>query len=733
MNPIQPLLRFARRLQRQQRGAVALTFLATSAVMIMGTLGAIDLARYNIAESRLQNAVDATGISAGQALSAWDPAVTADKTAWENYAGAFFSANMPDRYLSSSITSSTIKAGLQYCTADPAGAIHCPSQATAGTPVSAQYVNINAHGTLPLISVGFLKVASLPLAADNQVIRRLKNNTEIVLALEDSRYTGVGNANIQDAAKKLVAAALGSMNLEDSAAAQGIRVGVVPFSAMVRMNPGVGHTPNVRNWVKAVATQLGVNAYVQTNNWLGCISEPYPPNVGYYWGNGGNPVLPAIKRLPPNPSNVTDPNSFQPVFMPIPATSKGTKSTLGNFAGNSGITVTQLDSNDNRTATTVSINKNNKDTNVIPRGPSNLNTRRQGLPVVSNDPNYRLIGIDASTNWGNVAPAVYSAFEPDSCAFVGLTQFLSQDVPTLTAAIGTLQGDLRSESLIPGGLLWSWRMLAPEWSTSVAGMGRGWSDSQPDLPADPANTDASKPLVKGRAIVLVSTGKNSTATDTGYQAPMMYNPSPPLPVQQSDFQMVVNYCNNGTVLPTLDSFGVATGCPSGALQTGVITTPTLSSINGNSGIGNRGSATNPLDTIKQVAIWPATSLVNLDMRSSSSVVSAFASYGQKLVGSHSLSAFLDTNATIGWPAGTTTGLTADNAKSYMLAVCDAIKSDSPAHPIHLYTVFLGGGDQAAMGTCASGPAYAYTNENTNNLSSTFAAILGSMTELRLTE
>lgn len=47
----------------------------------------------------------------------------------------------------------------------------------------------------------------------------------------------------------------------------------------------------------------------------------------------------------------------------------------------------------------------------------------------------------------------------------------------------------------------------------------------------------------------------------------------------------------------------------------------------------------------------------------------------------------------------------------------------------------GSGDsgQTNLGNCSSGPAYAFTNFNTKNLSSTFAAILGSMTELRLTK
>jgi Flp pilus assembly protein TadG len=84
MSPIKPLRRFAHRLHRNQRGAVALTFLATSAIMLMGTFGAIDLARYHNAESRLRDAVDDTSISAAQELGAWEPAICSDKSAWQN-------------------------------------------------------------------------------------------------------------------------------------------------------------------------------------------------------------------------------------------------------------------------------------------------------------------------------------------------------------------------------------------------------------------------------------------------------------------------------------------------------------------------------------------------------------------------------------------------------------------------------------------------------------------------
>ncbi|TAN27925.1 MAG: pilus assembly protein [Castellaniella sp.] len=772
MSPIKPLRRFAHRLQHNQRGAVALTFLAVSAVMLMGTFGAIDLARYNIAETRLRDAVDATSISAAQALGAWDPAITSDKTAWQNYAGAFFSVNMPDDYLNSDVTANTIKSGIQYCTADSSGNITCPSQAPAGTPMSAQYVNVTAQGKLPLLSTGFMKVASFTLSANNQVIRRLKNNTEIVLALEDSQYTGTAsNANIKTAAQQLVAAALGSMNLSQSSSAQGIRVGVVPFSAMVRMNPsntGAG-TPNAKNWVSTVAKLLGgggggVNAYVQSN-WLGCIAEPYPPppppfgtGISWgYWGQNSNPQLPAAKLAPPDPTNTSDPHSFVPVFMPIPATSKGANTSLGNFVTANSFTVTQL-LNGSLTSTTLQFQQSDISTQgqgnknpplVTPRAPY------AGAIVPNDAANYRFIGIDTSTslssNWGNVAPVVYSAFEPDSCAMVGLTQFLSQSVATLDTAINSMQGWSNSESLIPGGLLWAWRMLAPEWSDNKAGTGRGWDDTQPGLPADPANTDITKPMVNGRAIILVSTGTNSTVANPGpgstmYRAPLMYNPplnppSPPNPsgpTQQSDFQMVVNYCDNRTS-PTTDTSTGKTTCTSGNPQIGVITSPasTTSStpasiITGDSPVGNRG---NGQDSVKTIAVWPTTSLVNLDMRSPTTIISTFAASGNKLVGQNTYSSFQDGNATIGWPAGATDFTTTD-VNAYMQAVCTAIKNDSSSYPIRLYTVFVGGSGgagQTNMGNCASGPAYAFTNYNTNNLSSTFAAILGSMTELRLTK
>lgn len=731
MTPMNSLRRPAARLFHDQRGSVALTFLLTSALMIGGTLGAIDLVRYNIAQSRLQNAVDAAGISAGQGLGAWDPAITSDKTAWQNYASAFFSANLPNHYQNSTITASNITTGIQYCTADSTGAVTCPSTAPAGTPVSAQYVNISVQGTMPLLSTGFLGRPSFTLLANNQVIRRLKDNTEIVMALEDSSYTGTNNGNIQAAAKSLVSAALGSMNANQTNA-QGIRIGIVPFSAMVRMNPD-STTPNSRNWVKTVANQLGVGTYVQgSNHWLGCIAEPYPPNVGSYWGQNGNPALPAAKRTPPDPTNTSDPNSFQPVFMPIPATSKGSKSTLGVFVSSNNFTVTQLSSTGTLTGTTVSFKQTDTDPTktplVVPRAPNG------GMVAPTDTIDYRFIGVDTSSNWGNVAPAVYSAFEPDSCAYLGKTQFLSQNTATLNAAINTMQGWQYSESLIAGGLLWSWRMVVPEWSSGTAGTGRGWDDTHTDLPADPANTDTSKAMVQNRAIVLVSTGMNSTASSSGYRAPQMYTG---LPTQQSVFRMVVNYCS-GSKPPVIDNTsGQITSCPTGStMQAGAVTTPASTTITANSSIGNRGGVNNPKDTISEIGIWPATSLVNLDMRSPANIVNTFAGYGSKLVGQNTFSSFQDTTATIGWPAGTTSGMTSSNATAYMQAVCTAIKNDSSTYPIRIYTVFVGSSGSASqtdVANCASGPAYVFTNYNTNNLKSSFAAILGSMTELRLTK
>jgi hypothetical protein len=97
---------------------------------------------------------------------------------------------------------------------------------------------------------------------------------------------------------------------------------------------------------------------------------------------------------------------------------------------------------------------------------------------------------------------------------------------------------------------------------------------------------------------------------------------------------------------------------------------------------------------------------------------------------------MDPSTTIGWPAGATDFTTAD-VDAYMQAVCTAIKNDdSSTYPIRLYTVFVGASGatgQTNMANCSSGPAYTFTDYNTNNLSSTFAAILGSMTELRLTK
>jgi hypothetical protein len=681
--------RLAQRLHRSQRGAAAVTFLLTSVGMIGGTLGGIDLIRYNIAESRLQDAVDATAISAAQALGAWDPSIATDKTAWQNYASSVFAANMRDGYLGSSINKDMIKTGITYTT-DPPNAL-------SGTPMSAQFVNVSVQGTLPLMSTGFFRIASYPIAAKNQVIRRLKNNTQIVLALEDSQYTGSGNTNIQTAAKNLVTAALGAMNQDG---AQNIHVGVVPFSALVRMN--TVKTPNVKNWVASAATALGtgVSTYVQGANWLGCIAEPLPPNIGYYWGQGGNPAsLPASQLLPPGATGATSDDYFQPVFMPIPATSKN--QYLGTFlSGN--VTVTNS-SGQSVTVKSSDYSKSNKAVLVPIQGHNGA----QATPGQS--ANYRFIGVDINSTWGNMSPIIYSAMEPDSCAVLGKSQFLTQSQTDLNASINSMQGNAISEALIPGGLLWSWRMLTPTWKGA-------WDSTQPNLPSD-ASSDTPK------AIVLLSLGKNTTANDAaGYRAPLMYNPASP--AQTSHFELIVNYCADGTQFGNAGSGSLA--CNNGAaVQTGVVQQDTI--ITGNNTVGNNGQT-----LASQVPLWPVTSILSLDMRAGqANVVNGFAGAGSKLVGSHPGSAFEDTSATIGWPSGTTNAMDVTAANTYMNSVCTNIKADG----ITIYTVYVGGntGNSTVMANCSSGPAYTFTSDLSNNLNSTFAAILGSMTQLRLTQ
>ena len=108
---------------------------------------------------------------------------------------------------------------------------------------------------------------------------------------------------------------------------------------------------------------------------------------------------------------------------------------------------------------------------------------------------------------------VYGAFEPENCLTANSVRFLSDERDAVLNALSSVGSESpRGYTLLPAGLLWSWRMLLPEWRD-----GNGWA-----TPAS-LNTEPNKQ----RAIVLFATGNNDNWP--------IVNDMPSPPIHKSDF------------------------------------------------------------------------------------------------------------------------------------------------------------------------------------------------------
>lgn len=82
-------------LQRDQKGAVAITFAIFLLIILAVFLFSSDMARHNVVSMRLQNAVDASLLSAA---SKYESAAPDAEMRLEQDAGGFFAVNFPSRY-----------------------------------------------------------------------------------------------------------------------------------------------------------------------------------------------------------------------------------------------------------------------------------------------------------------------------------------------------------------------------------------------------------------------------------------------------------------------------------------------------------------------------------------------------------------------------------------------------------------------------------------------------------
>jgi Flp pilus assembly protein TadG len=224
-------LRLLKRFYRSESG-MTLPLLAISMIMITGMVGiAIDTARAQMVQSKLQFSLDAAGLAGGSTVSTSDLNTEVNKYLNVNFNG----------YLGSTISSVNISTNSSNTT-----------------------ITLAATATLPSTFMAVLGINTLTVNANSQISRAV-TGLELVLVLDNTgsmnNSAGGGVSKIsalQTAANALITTLFNGQQT----APKNLYVGIVPFSQAV--NIGTSHT----TWMNTTYDNT-LNWY--TTSWAGCV------------------------------------------------------------------------------------------------------------------------------------------------------------------------------------------------------------------------------------------------------------------------------------------------------------------------------------------------------------------------------------------------------------------------------------------------------------------------------
>ncbi|MFE8115293.1 pilus assembly protein [Brenneria goodwinii] len=614
------LKRFLLTLQRDQRGAVTLTYLLCFPLILLALLGSIDFIRYSMAQGKLQNALDTAVISAGRNLDTFTPVPTGsdEELKWRADAKSYFFSNMPQGFLGSSITEEQVIVTYSEETDD------------SGNTTGGQLVSMSATGTLPLLVTGMINKTAFNLSAQNTAERRTRSDLEMVLALDNT-----GSMSSQDRIGKLKTASTQLVTTVLSAAqAQGGNsqsfIGIVPFADSVYIGEDKVHwlTDKARNYPYIKAGDI----------WDGCVIEPYK--------NDSFKAKPGL------------PGSFEPLM------------TLATMILKDGVVTPVAQENDMK-------NKLRDQKGIDSSKVSDFKfTGIDSNRLSSNDNGEMQFAFKADWQYTSDYTSPGKGYRERFCKNTRAMTFLDNNANSLIEKVNAM--DISGGTIIPLGLLWSWRMLDPNWRGID-----GWGDS--DKPRDPA-------IGLNKVIVLLTDGNNGL--DPNWDNGSQYKNGVAIDGER-DVKISVSYsyrskychdvCSGSFDYPLNDANHYFTSMSLYADRSN------FNSLR----VGNESELGDPQNT----KINP---------------------YGLLFSGNES--------GQEDWEYGNPTlnRLTAE--------LCTNIKAGG----ITIYTVVLGSGTNAStqtlMQNCSSGTGSHYFNAtNVNNLPAAFAAIAASLTELRLTE
>ena len=242
------------RFAQNERGSV-FAIMAFASMAIIGAVGiAVDTGRAELAQSKLQNALDAGGLAAGATLNSSDMTAVVSK---------YLQANFSQGNLGATIT-----------------------KVTATLNADSTVLTANATATMPTTFMKIFGRTTMTLSATTEITRTNKG-LELALVL-DTTGSMVGSklASLKTASHDLVSILFGG-----NTTATNLWIGVVPFTQAV--NIGTSH----KSWLDQ--TDFATHNW-GTTSWAGCVDARYTgrditddtPNLqlfdAYYWPSDTN-------------------------------------------------------------------------------------------------------------------------------------------------------------------------------------------------------------------------------------------------------------------------------------------------------------------------------------------------------------------------------------------------------------------------------------------------------------
>ena len=260
-------------------GGVSVLIASTMSLLALASLLAVDVARINLVQGRLQAAVDAAVLGASRDLGSSEVAADARK---------LFEANMPVGYLG------TTEQRFDVST----------SSDSSGLQALAMTVKLSMPSAVLAFGRG-LNVGRKALEAHATAERRVRS-TELVMVLDNTgSLAGQPIKDLRTAATDLTSALFG---LQDSV--PGLYVGVVPYVASV--NIGLQHVGWIENLATRAAPPTAWTDY-RPGTWKGCVmAQPSPQDseegssaigrlIPYFWASSSDNSWPkngTISQIP---------------------------------------------------------------------------------------------------------------------------------------------------------------------------------------------------------------------------------------------------------------------------------------------------------------------------------------------------------------------------------------------------------------------------------------------------